>query len=39
MKKQDIILIAGAVLVFIIAIFALGKTNANPTGPLAWSGE
>ena len=39
MKKQDIILIAGAVLVFIIAIFALGKTNANPTGPLALSGE
>lgn len=39
MKKQDIILIAGAVLVFIIAIFALGKTNANPIGPLALSGE
>lgn len=40
MKKQDIILIGAAILVFVILIFALDKTNANPIElPLTLTGE
>lgn len=41
MKKKDLVLIIGAILIVVLAFFAMGNTNANPEieVPLALSGE
>ena len=40
MKKKDILLIVGVILVVVVAIFAVGNTNAQPIElPIALSGE